>query len=1425
METNAKSKSHNQFVPGSPVVTLVAAALLCLMLIVGYFLRVGYQHAIRAVEVETRNLAKVMESRLSSEFSRVDGVLSFIAHEVQSAPFDSRLAAVSEGQSQYLVRMVTSFPNVAGLFAFDASGMMQIASNPGVKPYSIADRLHFQTLRDNPHISLVFSEPLMSRSTGQWSLIQARSIRDDAGQFLGVVTAVLHMDTFSDLFRSVEVGAGGAILLRRSDNFKLVTRSPRYNEKDFNQPLPAGNPIRERLESGAKQDTLAFTASTDGVQRIGSFVKLDERFPFYVQVSFARDHYLFAWRQQAMWMGLLVMILLLAFGVALVRLVKGDRLAAMAQQKTLHESEKNSALLRHASDGIAILDVDGLLVECSDSFCAMLGYARDELIGMHLAQWSEGYDTDALMQSFRQRLKASAYVLLESRHRRKDGSHYDVEISSVPVEIGGQMFLFNSYRNITKRKRIGAERDRLLKIIEEAPEFIALSDMQSHLVYLNLAGANMLGLTEDEDCSSLTLRNIHPESAARHIMQAVVPTVLKEGYWQGETTLLHRDGHEIPVSQLLLVHRDEFDKPAYVSTIMRDISQQKAYETQLTNAKEAAEAANVAKSRFLATMSHEIRTPMNGILGMAQLLLMPNLVERERREYARTILLSGQTLLTLLNDILDLSKIEAGKVQLDSTVFEPESLMRETQSLFSGAAQTKNLQMHCQWQGPSEHCYLADAHRLHQMLANLVGNAIKFTQQGWVRLEGTELERDGDTALLEFTVSDTGVGIPPDKIDLLFKPFSQTDSSTTRMFGGTGLGLSIVSQLARMMEGDAGVESVEGQGSKFWFRLRAKCVANEAASRSQEPSQSGGAASETPLAGIKVLVAEDNDVNRMVIESLLNKIGVSLTLAHDGQQALDALTLGERPDLILMDLHMPVMDGYLATEQIRQWESSQQLPRLPIIALTADAFEEDRQHCLAVGMDDFLTKPIALDALQSVLVKWQPRKDRQAAETTVPVADFLPLDRSLFVAQAQALLPLLAHNIFDALAQFKDLQALTAGTELAAAMDSMSPLVESFQFDEVHERLSKLAEVSQPVVHPPHNPAVARPKILAIDDVPANLSILRAALADEFVLQIANSGAAGLALAAESPPDLILLDVMMPEMDGFETFRRLKVLPTLAHIPIVFITAMHDMESEVTALALGAADYITKPIDVCTARLRLSNLLEREQLRRQMEHQRDQLATEITERKLLEDEVRQMAFYDPLTHLANRRLLDDRLAQSMAVSQRSARYSALMVLDLDKFKLLNDRYGHLVGDVLLIEAARRLSACVRQVDTVARFGGDEFVVILSELDTDKTVSIAQATAVAEKIRVALSAPYLLEVSQPYGAASTVKHHCTTSIGVVVFLGDLTNPVDILKRADDAMYRAKDDGRDVIRLFDRDAKERVDAEFQTKIENVLNLGVQ
>ena len=394
----------------------------------------------------------------------------------------------------------------------------------------------------------------------------------------------------------------------------------------------------------------------------------------------------------------------------------------------------------------------------------------------------------------------------------------------------------------------------------------------------------------------------------------------------------------------------------------------------------AAEAASHAKSQFLATMSHEIRTPMNGILGMAQLLLMDGVSDTERKQFARTIVNSGQTLLALLNDILDLSKVEAGKVELENAVFDPRQLGEEVSALFTRSAAAKGVALSCEWLGEAQPRYRGDPTRLRQMLSNLVSNSVKFTQQGQIRVLIRPLDQDTGAAghMLEFAVSDTGIGIDAAALAHIFQPFSQADSTTTRKYGGTGLGLSIVGKLAELMGGSVSVTSQPGQGSCFSFRVRLDAVVPAADQRQRERPHLPGTAAAAAPASRQILVVEDSITNRMVVETMLGKLGYRFQTLENGQQAVSAIEQGLQPDLILMDCQMPVMDGFTATTRIRELESrrgnscppSHLHSRLPIIALTAGVFEEDKERCLAVGMDDFLAKPLDFGILVKTLKRW-----------------------------------------------------------------------------------------------------------------------------------------------------------------------------------------------------------------------------------------------------------------------------------------------------------------------------------------------------------------------------------------------------------------------------------------------------------------------
>jgi PAS domain S-box-containing protein len=528
-------------------------------------------------------------------------------------------------------------------------------------------------------------------------------------------------------------------------------------------------------------------------------------------------------------------------------------------------------------------------------------------------------------------------------------------------------------RELEERRRmeaaLSASEEKLRGLYQMSRVGIALTDMQGRFLEFNDAFQNICGYARDE-LFKLHYWELTPREYAADETRQLASLHEKGYYGPDEKEYVRKDGTRVPLQINGVLIRDS-QGTSYIWSLVEDISERKQASLALLDAKQAAEAANRAKSRFLATMSHEIRTPMNGILGMAQLLLMPDLTETERNEYARTILNSGNTLMTLLNDILDLSKVEAGKLELLPGVFDPQQLIDEMAALFAEAAGAKELRFEVRWHGPAHQRYRGDATRLRQMMANLLSNAIKFTAAGQVRLDVAENSRAQNHATLEFAVTDSGIGIPPDRLGALFTPFTQVDGATTREFGGTGLGLSIIKSLARLMGGEVGVSSELGKGSRFWFSAQVETIATEENTRQGERYP----ATATPaIAGAarcaEIMVVEDNPTNRKVIEALVGKLGLRVSVHENGALALAALKQGLRPALILMDVQMPVMDGLTATRLIRAWETENARQRLPIVALTAGAFEEDHRHCIEVGMDDFLTKPINLALLQSCLDKW-----------------------------------------------------------------------------------------------------------------------------------------------------------------------------------------------------------------------------------------------------------------------------------------------------------------------------------------------------------------------------------------------------------------------------------------------------------------------
>ncbi|HIJ86189.1 MAG TPA: response regulator [Desulfuromonadales bacterium] len=808
-------------------------------------------------------------------------------------------------------------------------------------------------------------------------------------------------------------------------------------------------------------------------------------------------------------------LLALSFNMLLDDMQLREQERDRAIEASREAEARNELLLQTTHQGIFGTDENGCFTYVNSAGLAILGYGSGELFGKHSHSiihhsHGDGSPYPAHECPVYQANKAGTGSRADDELLwRKDGSSFIAELSSSPViENGIFKGTVVTLSDITERKRAEEARRKLARAVEQCPVTIVITDTDGTIEFVNPHFTELTGYSAEEAIGK-NPRVLKSDKTPPEVFTDLWSTITKGKTWEGDFVNKGKDGTLFWEHAVISAMLDENGAITHYLAVKEDVTEKKKILEELTAARDTAEAATLAKSQFLATMSHEIRTPMNGVIGMTGLLLETELTD-EQRGYAEIVSRSGENLLSLINDILDYSKIEAGRLDMEMLVFDLRTTLEDTAELLTFRAQDAGLELICHMD-PSVPTYLkGDPGRLRQIITNLAGNAIKFTHEGEVVI-GAELESEqGEAVTIRFTVRDTGIGIPRSRLAAVFEPFTQADGSTTRKYGGTGLGLAICKQLTALMGGEIGIESEEGVGSTFWFTARfEKQTAIEAHSGAPLPhvdlkgtrilvvddnatsrkllatllthwgcsyelavdgvsalrhlreaaaahhpfqvalldqempvmdgselgrqikadpqlqatllimvtslAQRGDAAAlekigftgylakpvrqsqlyscialaldrahtpdvpaplitrhtvaEVANRGLRILLAEDNVINQKVAQSMLGKLGYKADVVANGLEAVLALEMIDY-DIVLMDCMMPEMDGFGATAVIRDPDSSVRNHTVPIIALTANAMQGDRELCLAAGMDDYLSKPVKKDELAAALEKW-----------------------------------------------------------------------------------------------------------------------------------------------------------------------------------------------------------------------------------------------------------------------------------------------------------------------------------------------------------------------------------------------------------------------------------------------------------------------
>jgi PAS domain S-box-containing protein len=678
----------------------------------------------------------------------------------------------------------------------------------------------------------------------------------------------------------------------------------------------------------------------------------------------------------------------------------------------------------------------------------LLLYLGASLLAIGLAYWASRRIAEHLTRDLQKLSEFAGQVVTSGFSDRRASLRGTREIAQVADAINDMLARLNE-----QHRMLQAESEaKFRNLVENMPgaAYRCLLDEKGTMVYLSRGVEELTGYPARDfiDNKVRAFSDIlHPDDRNRRCIADDLPIHILEYRIQ------HANGEVRWIWERSRTAYDAEGQPSYQEGVLFDMTERKNAEQTLIEAKQIAESANQAKSDFLANMSHEIRTPMNAILGFIQLVVETRLTPQQH-DYLNHVKTAAQALLHILNDILDYSKIEAGRMRISLEAFEMSAVIRDVVELFSLQLREKGIALHSAVDPALPRYLMGDALRLRQVLINLVGNAVKFTERGEIRIQVDSIAETASTVSLRMRVSDTGIGMALEQVERIFSAFSQADASISRRFGGTGLGLSISKRLIGLMGGEISAESAEGQGSTFIIAVTLQKLAEDAmlpapAAASEEQVSPEPLAQKTTeqLRGKDVLLVEDNKLNFKLAHVLLSKLGMQVKGAANGLEAVE-WARQQSFDVILMDLQMPEMDGFEATQQIRD-RLQDETP--PIIALSASALIKDREACLAVGMVDHIAKPISFEQLTDVLLKWVKVGESSAAQhggAVLPAPDYLQL-----LPLLQELEQMLGENVMTAKRVSQSIERLLAGTDAALHFPPVSEAIRKLRFKDALRHL------------------------------------------------------------------------------------------------------------------------------------------------------------------------------------------------------------------------------------------------------------------------------------------------------------------------------------------------------------------------------------